>query len=137
MVNNLNLQPPASDSPSDDERKIQGGPLYPLSEVQDNVREYGRIFLVTRDCRRDVENRLGWSTDDVGQLVLELSDRDYRNSEWCKSSISKWLPCDAYTIRRSEHINASGISVNCEYYLKFAIGPDGTALLFVSCHLSN
>ena len=134
MVNTNKLKPPEGDDLSEEERLIPDGPLEPLSKIQE-VAKQGRLIPVTNKCIDDIE-RLGWSADEeVRELVLQLRESNYHRSEWCKISIKKNLvACDAYTIERYEKYTDSGSSYLCKYYLKFAIGPMGDALLMVSCH---
>lgn len=133
MVNNLKIKPPEGENPSDKDRLIANGPLYPLAEVQEIADSANTINLVTKKCRNDVEN-LGWSTDNVGELIKELRDAHYRNSEWCLSG-THWFACDAYVIRRKEFFELTHTYYDCEYYVKLSISVNGLVLLAVSCHL--
>ncbi len=116
-------------------RKIAGGPLYLLANVQALTLQADTLNLWTRRCIQDVA-KLGFDTDDVGGLIRELSEQDYRDSEWCDNGKS-WAACDAYTLKRLEFIEAAGKSFRIEYFLKFALGKTGKLLLIVSCHTSN
>lgn len=123
-------------SPKDGEsRKIAGGPLYPLADVQALTLQPGSLNLWTRRCMQDVA-KLGFDADDVGGLIRELTEQDYRDSEWCDNGKS-WAACDAYTLKRFEFIEAAGKSFRIEYFLKFALGKSGKLILIVSCHTSN
>ena len=46
-----------------------------------------------------------------------------------------WAACDAYVLVRTEHLPHLRKDMECEYYIKFAIGKTGTVLLLASCHL--
>ena len=133
MVNNniTNLVPPSGDNPSDRERRIGGGPLHSLSKVQKIAKI--NTFLVTDRCNADVR-KLGWSVDDVVDLVNDLTKNNYKNSEWCRISNGAWLACDAYVIIKDEYYAHLRKTIPCEYYVKFGIGPTGKAILLVSCH---
>ncbi len=133
MVNNntSNLIPPSGDNPSKRERRIGNGPLYSLSEVQKIVKV--NTVLVTKRCNDDVR-KLAWSVDDVAVLVNELTNNNYKNSEWCRVNKGPLLACDAYVIVRDEYYERLHKTLPCEYYVKFAIGPTGKAILIVSCH---
>ncbi len=133
MVNNEmpDLIPLSGDDPSDRERRIGGGPLYSLSKVQKIARV--DTFLVTGRCRADVQ-KLGWSVDDIVDLVNDLTKKNYKNSEWCRVSNGAWLACDAYVIVKDVYYAHLYKTIPCEYYVKFAIGPTGKAILVVSCH---
>ncbi|MDP1606577.1 MAG: type II toxin-antitoxin system MqsR family toxin [Rhodocyclaceae bacterium] len=123
--------------PKDDEnRKIAGGPLYSLSEVQALTQQTDALKLWTRRCIQDVA-KLGFDTDDVGGLIRELSEQDYRDSEWCDNGKEAWAACDAYMLKRLEFIETAGKYLRIDYFLKFALGKTGKLLLIVSCHTSN
>ena len=114
-------------------RKLLVGPLYGLSVVQALTHTPSALSLWTQKCKRDVAN-LGFDTADVGELIRELTERDYRDSEWCENGRGAWAACDAYTLRRLEFLEKAGKSLPMEYYLKFALSKNGTLLLMVSCH---
>ncbi len=122
--------------PEDGEnRKIARGPLYSLADVQALTLQAETLNLWTRRCIQDVA-KLGFDTDDVGGLIRELSEQDYRDSEWCDNGKS-WAACDAYTLKRLEFIENAGKYFRIEYFLKFALSKTGKLLLIVSCHTSN
>ncbi|MDH5572754.1 MAG: type II toxin-antitoxin system MqsR family toxin [Gammaproteobacteria bacterium] len=133
MVNNSikHLIPPSGDNPSSRQRRIPNGPIYLLSDVKGIAKQ--NTYLMTNKCNDDV-HKLAWSVDEVSDLVSQLTQHDYKNSEWCKMSIGAWKPCDAYTITRNEYFNTLRKSMPVQYYIKFAIGPKGNALLIISCH---
>ena len=114
-------------------RKLLVGPLYGLDVVQAMTHTPSALSLWTQKCKRDAAN-LGFDTADVGELIRELTDRDYRDSEWCENGRGAWAACDAYTLRRLEFLEKAGKSLPMEYYLKFALSKNGTLLLMVSCH---
>lgn len=119
--------------PPGNNRKISGGPLYVLAEIQAISAQAGAVVFWTRNCIRDVAN-LGLDTDDVGELLRELVADDYRDSEWCENGKAGWVAADAYTLRRQEFIEVTGKWMSIEYYLKFAMGKTGKLVLMVSCH---
>jgi hypothetical protein len=136
MVNNQNgepIEPPKGESPSTAERVILAGPLFVLAQVQDISRQDHSISFVTKQCSIDVD-RLGWSVVEVGKLLRTLGPQNYHQSEWCRMDGGRWLPCDAYVIQRMEYNEYSHRELLAEYYVKFSIGPNGAALLIVSCH---
>lgn len=114
-------------------RKILVGPLYGLRAVQSLTQTPSAVNLWTQKCRRDVSD-LGFDIADVCELIRELKDRDYRDSEWCENGRGAWAACDAYTLRRLEFLEKAGKSFPMEYYLKFALSKTGALLLMVSCH---
>lgn len=129
-----NLSAYDGDPPKDGgTRKIAGGPLYDLAEIQAIAHQAGVVQLWTRNCAKDVAD-LGLDTDGVGELLCELAARDYRDSEWCDNGKAAWVAADAYTSRRQEYIEAAGKMMTVEYFLKFAKGRFGKLVLMVSCH---
>jgi hypothetical protein len=122
-------EPPTPDG----NRKIPGGPLYVLAEIQAISAQAGAVVLWTRNCIKDAAD-LGLDTDDVGGLLQELVAGSYRGSEWCENGKAGWVAADAYTLKRQEFIEAAGKWMSIEYYLKFAKGKTGKLVLMVSCH---
>ena len=132
MVNNPSCNPPTSDNPSDEERRINSGPLYELRGVQEIARENQSIRLVTKRCR-DKAADLGWSNTDIAELICQLNERHYHKSEWCLST-KTWLRCDSYVIPLLEYVPTAKKEMSIEYYIKFSTGPLNNVLLIVSCH---
>ena len=114
-------------------RKITGGSLYTLAEIQALAATPGNVNLWTTKCRRDVAN-LTMDVADVGALLQELTERDYRDSEWCDNGKGAWAACDAYNLRRNEYVETAGKTFRMEYFLKFALSKTGKLVLMVSCH---
>jgi hypothetical protein len=117
-------------------RKIVGGPLYELANIQKRVKQPGSINLWTAKCRRDAAN-LMLDTSDLSAMVCELLNSDYRDSEWCENGKGFWAACDAYILRRSEFVEQAGRHLNVMYFLKFAESKTGNLVLIVSCHTSS
>jgi hypothetical protein len=116
-----------------DRVKIGSGPLYDLVCVQELSKQPSGVQLVTRKCRQDVQN-LDLDEDGVAQLLLSLSARDYKDSEWCDNGNGAWAACDTYTFRRTEWVETAHKNMTMNYFLKFAIGKAGNLLLMLSCH---
>ncbi len=114
-------------------RKIPGGPLYKLAEIQALAATPDAVYLWTGKCRRDVAN-LTLDAAAVGALLQELTARDYRDSEWCDNGKGAWAACDAYNLRRNEYVETAGKTFRMEYFLKFAVSKTGKLVLMVSCH---
>lgn len=113
--------------------KIPGGPLYSLERVQGMAKRPGCLLLWTGKCRRDVAN-LAWDDGDLAEVFSCLKAADYKDSEWCDNGKGAWAACDAYTLRRSEWVEAAGRQMTIGYFLKFAVGKTGALVLMVSCH---
>lgn len=134
MVTFKNLSAYAGDQPKDGgSRKIIGGLLYALAEIQALAATPGTVNLWTAKCRRDVAN-LALDAADVGALLQELTERDYRDSEWCDNGKGAWAACDAYHLRRNEYVETAGKTFRMEYFFKFALSKTGKLVLMVSCH---
>lgn len=134
MVTFKNLSAYEGTPPKDGEsRKIAGGPLYKLAEIQALATTPDAVKLWTGKCRRDVAN-LTLDAADVGALLQELTERDYRDSEWCDNGKGVWAACDAYNLRRNEYVETAGKTYRMEYFLKFALSKTGKLVLMVSCH---
>lgn len=122
--------------------KIEGGPLYGLEEVR-TLAGAMRLNLWTRKCIQDVRNlyegvRDAYDSDlsMAADLLLRLDTAGcYIDSEWCDNGKGAMAACDAYEVQRSDPILATGKRLTARYFVKFAIGRTGEALLLVSCHL--
>ena len=113
--------------------KIRGGPLYQLARVKAIAKDGTGLALWTRHCAKDVRE-LGWDADDVANLIQQLCDADYKDSEWCQNGRDAWAGCDAYSVHRLEWVPAAQKKMKVEYFLKFAISKTGALVLTVSCH---
>lgn len=114
-------------------QKIAGGPVYSLTRVQGLCADGTGVSLWTRDCYQNVQS-LQWTADDVADLIQQLKDADYIDSEWCDNGKGAIAGCDAYALRRMEWISAANKQMQIEYFVKFAINKLGTLVLTVSCH---
>lgn len=131
-LSTYNGNPPGNGEP----RKIVVGPLYDLAKIQTLTAIPNSVQLWTAKSRREVAN-LTMDAADVGGLIRELVNRDYRDSEWCDNGKKAWAACDAYSLTRSEFIPNAGKWFPVAYFLKFAESKTGALVLIVSCHTSN
>lgn len=139
MVNNdsnfLRLQPfaPAPD-PLPIVRKLPG-PRYDLQKLQQNIRVPENIRLMTQDCINDVQD-LGWTFENVLDLLQATTAKNYRDSEWCATGKGLHIDCDSYALNFDD---ASGAQVAeaPEIYFKFGFRPTYLLLLVISCHPSS
>lgn len=119
------------------DRKISGGPLYQAHEVLQLLENGGgeAITAWTDKCVRDIQKWALDADDQLELLRLAVNGGRFICAEWCVQNPSgPWAACDAYSVVRSEWIQAMRREINTEYYIKFAIGKTGTILLLVSCH---
>ncbi|EIC20338.1 hypothetical protein [Thiorhodovibrio frisius] len=139
MVNKTIVSRFTGDPPLDEGvcRKIAGGPLYPVAEVQALLTGLGAqaVRAWTNKCQRDMQK---WSldTDDLCELLqIALQSGRFRGAEWCvQHPNGPWAACDAYSLVRREWIANARKEMGIGYYIKFAIAKTGKLLLVVSCH---
>ncbi|PQA79256.1 type II toxin-antitoxin system MqsR family toxin [Rhodoferax sp. TS-BS-61-7] len=113
--------------------KIAGGPIYDLSRVKSIIHDGKGLTLWTKDCVSNVRE-LGWENSDVIDLVLQLRDGDYIDSEWCENGRGAYAACDAYSLRVKEWVETANREMLIGYFVKFAINKLGTMVLTISCH---
>lgn len=113
--------------------KIAGGPLYALARIRTILKDGTGLTLWTRDCVSNVQ-ALGWENSDVIDLILQLREGDYIDSEWCENGRGAFAACDAYSIRVKNWIEAANKDMWIAYFVKLAINKLGTMVLTVSCH---
>jgi hypothetical protein len=111
------------------------GPIYDLALVQKIVRDETKLSLLTRKCQRDVHSLFDSDFEKLTELIQALTTDDYLDSEWCENGANGLAACDAYRLRRNEHIASADKSMSMVYYLKLAIGKTGHLVLLVSCHV--
>jgi hypothetical protein len=119
-----------------EDRKIAGGPLYGLAKIQALTELPDSVQFWTAKCRRDAAN-LTLEPADVGAMIRELKERNYRDSEWCDNGKGFLAACDTYTLTRDEYLENAGKWSRTTYFLKFAESKTGRLVLIVSCHTSN
>ena len=115
--------------------KIKSGPLYDLERIQNLVNDENQLFAWTEKCRKDIHKLFDDDLSCVAELIRCLKKTDYIDSEWCENGRGALAACDAYSTRRLEVIQATGMSMPVEYFLKFAVGKTGKLVLMVSCHV--
>ena len=116
-------------------REIVAGPIYALEKVRALVAVEGGLRFWTRKSALHARD-LDVDAEDVAQWLLELTDKDFRNSEWCSDGMA-WAACDAYVLRREEWVPTARKHMTIDYFLKFAIAKAGTLVLMASCHPSH
>lgn len=115
-------------------RFISKKPLYNLTALQTAFSSQD-VLLVTKDCRKDVEEVLQSDADDVWRAVQGLKAGNYVNSQWCSTSGRSWVPCDAYVVEIWP-VKVDGDTIR-DLYLKFGMSKTGKCLLVISCHPSG
>ena len=116
------------------DRKIAGGPCYPLGLVKKIAGKENGVLLVTKQSITDASD-LGVDASGIGDLILELTEAGYIASEWCETTPGYWAACDGYQLDRNEFLDAISRFVTIQYYLKFYINTAETILMMVSNHL--
>ncbi len=136
MVTFYILSEYSQDPPTESGRAKIAGPLYDLERVWALAQGEGNVNALTRKCRSDVDKFFDGDYAEVAALIQATKARDYLDSEWCENGSGAIAACDAYTVRRTEVVAATGKRETFEYFLKFAIGKAGNLVLVVSCHTS-
>lgn len=115
-------------------------PLYDPKEILEKLEDDSfRFFTATQQSRKDLTYRLQITLpSDVTKLRelvrLALTNGEYINSQWCKTSGVAWAACDSYKFEHTEYNQYSYKYMSSEIYLKFALNDKGQALLIVSVH---
>jgi hypothetical protein len=121
------------------DRKIKGlkGPLYEPDIVID-ILDKGKLIPWSTGCMRDMQ-KWEYGQEDVEDLArYAVRSGKYIGSEWCQSKAEgPWAACDAYRFTRREWNDAAYKLMDCDYYVKIAIGKTGQVLFLVSCHPSG
>ena len=110
------------------------GPIYNLIEFQSRLVDNKiSLIVVCRDADDDLIE-LDWDLTDVRRLISALTTHAYRNSQWCVTSLSFWVACDAYVLNYNMDTVCEDLSCP-PYYLKFGFLPsvDHTSAI-VSIH---
>ncbi|MFZ3322727.1 MAG: hypothetical protein WA190_10170 [Usitatibacter sp.] len=90
-----------------------------------------KIHLATDKCQRDVPG-LGWTTDEVSDLISALANGHYKDSEWCAAGNGLVIDCDAYVVTIDP---ITGKPVPSGLYIKFGFRfPANNYVIVVSCH---
>lgn len=132
-----NLSAYSGEPPGDGKtRKIDGGPLYDLARIKALSGLPDTVNLWTAKARHDAAN-LAMAPADVGGMIRQLTEHDYRDSEWCDNGKGSCAACDAYALTRDEYVEHAGTSYRLVYFLKFAESRTGRLVLIVSCHTSH
>lgn len=115
----------------DRDRKIGSTPIYNLGELLNQIPATDFI-PVTRNCKDDLAE-LQWETKHILRALRAATDDCYRNSQWCQTSSSKWIPCDAYVVTGQKTGDCTPRLV--DVYIKIGLSSQtGKAVLVVSCH---
>lgn len=138
MVNNdshfLRLIPfSPSPNPFPTIRKLPG-PRYDLQKIQERILVPDEIRLFTPDCANDVQD-LGWTIENVLELLHAATTDNYRDSEWCATGKGFAVDCDAYALN-FDSASATQLSRAPEMFLKFGFRPNFLILIVISCHPS-
>jgi hypothetical protein len=137
VVTFKNLSAYDGDLPGDGKtRKIADGPLYDLARIKALTELPDAVKFWTAKARRDAAN-LAMAPADVGGMIRQLTEHDYRDSEWCDNGKGSCAACDAYALTRDEYVEHAGKSYRMVYFLKFAESRTGKLVLIVSCPTSN
>lgn len=133
------LVPPVGKNPSDQERKIDGGPCHCLEEIKALARSEGEdaLLLATKRCSRDVSNH-ELDMEDIVDMICDLEPSRFKGSEWCRASDQgPWYACDAYVVIFEGVNPENDYQFKVEYYLKLHLKKksNNELILIFSLHL--
>lgn len=113
------------------DRRIGTAPIYNLGELLKQIPE-NDFIPGTRDCKDDLAE-LQWEKRHILRALRAATDDCYRNSQWCQTSSSKWIPCDAYVVTNQKTGDRTPRQV--DVYIKIGLSSQtGKVVLVVSCH---
>lgn len=135
VVNFRPEQPEWHREPTDRERYIGKQQLYDLKKLQSVPLTGETALLTTRDCKHDVAIKLESDLEIVLDALKLLTEDNYVNSQWCRTTGKSWIPCDAYLVPKWP-VKVKG-SDQYNVYIKFGMSKAGKCLLIVSCHPSG
>jgi len=125
--------PPSDDTVED--RLIQGDiPLYLPEEIVEAAQT--KTIPWTKKSISNIKS-LELELEEVVNLVVKaVTTGRYLKSVWCTNHTKgSWAACDSYVVS-DKYWNANAQKeLDCEYYLKFALGKSGSLVLVVSCHV--
>jgi hypothetical protein len=122
---------------SDIDRKISGGPVFALPEVQSYVKHLdGNAFRFADQASLDLTNELGWTLHDLCGFIQCLATRHYRYSEWCYGSEKAKIafPADVYIMGYSRMKGAEWPQQNPWNYLKISFSSVSNSVHVFSIH---
>jgi hypothetical protein len=120
-----------------DNRKISGGPLYPVDEVLGLLESNSVQAMTQRALSEVVKLDLDYPESALAEfLMYAIRNGTYIDSEWASINAKSCAACDAYRFRKME-TSKSGYEFEAEYYVKFAINKLGKLIMIISCHLSQ
>jgi hypothetical protein len=129
--------PTGQDGLHDEDREIEGGPVFALDEVKAFVGSIdANAFRYTQKAADDMMHALRWSTADLVGFIQCLERRHYSKSLWCYGSAKAKIafPADVYImgynrIRREEWLKCDPWN-----YFKFSISPKNNTVQIFSIH---
>ena len=96
------------------------------------------IKAITTGCIDDMQAEQ-LDAEDAARLILSLTDKEYINSQWCKTGAGGsgrpelcWAPCDAYIAKLPENRITGTAAV--DYYIKFSLNSMGNLIMLISLH---
>ena len=131
------MDPSKLPPPTQKKRRINGGPVIDLNGLQAFLSspdfDLDALWVATDRCERDLEN-YRWTYEDVVQMLICLTAKDFDKSEWCDVKGRSSVPCDVY-VMPFDNVRRQRSTKGFEVYMKFSLAIDGAlTLVLVSCH---
>lgn len=122
---------------SDWERKISGGPVYPLADVKAYVSHLdGNAFRFTNKADQDLMVKLRWNLSDLCGFIHCLEKHHYRGSEWCYGSEKGKIafPADVYIMGYNRFKRQEWPQIDPWNYFKFSFSSKSNTIQVFSIH---
>ncbi|MBU3649153.1 MAG: hypothetical protein FGM28_02465 [Limnohabitans sp.] len=128
------------DQLSDAQRRIAGGPVWKLDEVQRLMAAGELKSLLTPKSGSDVYIHFSWTLREVGVLFHQLQKNHFRNSQWVSlpKNPNDVYAADSYVLPKGYLPHGSVLGNDLpSVYVKFTIRSNPQLMTFVSVHPST
>lgn len=136
MVNNPNprlASPTLKPEPLTSQNRMLGRKrIYDLRVVKSLVSQHG-LVLLNDDADFDATQLLNMSPGDVAEFIGQLSEKNYVNSQWCRTSVGKAVDCDSYVMKYNRNKKVPW-EHGPRIYVKFGFLPNLPKCVVCSVH---
>lgn len=123
---------------SDRERRIDGGPVYPLVEVKEFTAalQTQALAAFTKNATHDINFTLQWQLQDVCNFIACLDRRHYQGSQWCFGSqaAKRPFPSDVYIMGFNRFSKQEIQQLDPKSYFKFSFSAAINKIAIFSLH---
>lgn len=122
---------------SDSDRKIAGGPVFQLADVQAYIKHIdGNAFRFADQAASDLAVELRWKLEDLCGFIQCLGARHYRGSEWCYGSGRAKIafPADVYIMGYNRIKRQEWQELDPWNYFKFSFSSASSTIQVFSIH---